>query len=152
MNLDSILSALKSSVEADGFRTSCLTEIRATEFTDPNKLEQLVQKWSNAQGWIARQSGVEVLSNPTSQQSDLGYIISAELAKPDCSIQIRRLPTKWIVTHLQEGGSTPYLIDEITQLTVDFGAAIYRRYWNVPTNGAAFVHAWRLIGFEEANQ
>lgn len=112
-------------------------------------LENELTDWQGASGWIARQSGVIILPYE-SDSINLGNVISAELTIGDNSLQIRRVPDAWMLTHLIETKEeNTHLADEVVHVTVHGGAARYSRYWSLPKDGATEIVAWRFIGFEE---
>lgn len=149
MMLDDVSKALgHSSYE----RTKLVLPVMQ-KFSDVAKLESLLQDWSQPQGWVARQSGVDVYQDGQKQQgSALGHILSAELAKDNCSLQIRRLAHNWVATTITEGTGEDCLFDVVKHLTIEHGAAVYHRYWSLPKDGAAEVFACRFTGFEEVTK
>ncbi len=129
-------------------------EVTHEVITDEAKLEKLLDDWREAEGWIARQSGVDVYRTGVPRQGPaLGAVVAAELARGAQSLALTRRTDGWNVTILtEEDTGEPCLFDETTHLTVHHGAIRYRRYWCLPDDGAAEVFAWRILGFEEVKE
>lgn len=152
MNFDDLLAALNRVGPTDKYLKTNL-DVASKEFTEHNTLETFLGDWSQAQGWIARQSGVDVFRDGQTQiGAKNGWILSGELARENQSLQIRRLMDKWVVTTLSEDEGEACLFDIVLQTTVRDGIATYRRYWHLPNDGAAHVFAWRFTGFDEVTR
>lgn len=132
---------------AGGFRGCGLKREMTPYDTSP---EVLIAEWAAAGGWIARES--QVISAPSNiaaaDHAGAGQILEAELCLDGKTLQIRRLPGRWLATVIEETEGDEFLADERLVVTVKHGTARYRRYWNIPTDGAADVIACRLTGFE----
>lgn len=123
---------------------------RQTTESDVSPEELVSGVWSDAAGWIARESRVISASSNIAQADDptQGKILEAELCLATRSLQIRRLPGRWLLTEITETSGDEVLADDRLVATVRHGIARYRRYWTVPTDGAVDVIACRLTGFE----
>jgi len=157
MNFEKTLKALSQCQPDHGFREA-LVEIGAPiNFSKPEGLEDFLADWAGAEGWIARQSAVDIYSTNGTRPKN-GHVVTGELTIADKSIQIRRLPDRWIVSTVYENRGMSCLCDEVRHLTLKhgaakLGAAVYRRFWKLPEenpeDGAIQVFAWRFVRFEE---
>jgi hypothetical protein len=145
---DTILAALRDVIGDHGYAARSV-DISGVEHATAHGVEALVDRAIavNAHGWIARQSGVVVL--PGQDDLSLGAVVEAEWSEGSVSIQVRRLAGRWLVTTLTEVEGGDMLSDDIVHVTTDGRAARYRRYWRMPTDGAAEITAWRLVGLED---
>lgn len=152
MNFKKTLKALSQCQPDHGFREA-LVEIGApTNFSKPEKLEAFLADWAGAEGWIARQSAVDIYATNVTRPTS-GHVVTGELTLTDKSIQIRRLPDRWIVSTIYENRGMSCLYDVVRHLTLGHGAAVYHRYWKLPEenpeDGAIQIFAWRFVRFEE---
>lgn len=129
-----------------GFSRAGMT-VKREEAATQEQLDVVLRRWSDGKGWLARQSGVRALPRETDDPS-LGWVVSAELAKGLQSLQVRRDVDRWICVTVSEVTAGDYLTDDVTLLTVEGGAARYRRYWRVPPDGAAEIAACRFVDFD----
>lgn len=146
MNPDDILKSLGTSHPYGKTTVSVTPE----HYDSADALEARIGELTGPQGWIARQSGVDVFrADHTQKGATLGPVLSGELADGDMSLHITRLPQGWTVAVITQGVGDPCLFDVVKHLTVHHGAAVYHRFWILPPDGAADVFAWRFVGFEK---
>lgn len=148
MQPDAVLSALSGVIDQHGYRAVSV-HLSRTDPVDAAAVDRLLARdWKGATGWIARQSGVAIVPAQADDPAQ-GAVIEAEVTLGARTLQLRRLPGKWVATEITEGQGDPRLCDEVVVVTVEGKAARYRRYWSVPADGAVAVVACRLIAFEE---
>ena len=121
--------------------------VASEDLTSAQQLEELLQNWNEGAGWIARQSGV--IARPDDPDDPtLGWVVGAELALGQQTLQVRRNVSAWTCITLSENDTGDCLTDDVTLLTVEGGAARYRRYWRVPEDGAVEIFACRFVAFD----
>lgn len=116
--------------------------------TNKAEVEALVAGWTDATGWIARESGVRVLPVADDDPA-LGAVLGAELGRPGSSLRLRRLGAGWVWTQYDEIEGGTMLADDVVLVTTHEMGARYRRYWILPDNGAAEIGWCRLVGLED---
>lgn len=147
MNAAAILPAL---VEDLGRGVFAMVDV-AVRYEHTVNSEELSESLVDLQGtgWIARQSGVSMVSDGQGDNVSDGEIVSAELAHGLASTQVRRTSDGWSITTIAEAEGTGHLADEVRHVTLSGQIAVYRRYWSVPSDGASEIVAWRLVGIED---
>ena len=151
MKPDDILSSLANCAPDSKYGQTCI-QITLEVLRTSDELEALLAACEDSEGWIARQSGVDVFHDGAVREGKaLGQVISGELVKGDKSLQIRRLPDRWIATILEENTGQTCLFDVVKHLTVRHGTAVYHRFWSLPDDGATEVTGWRFVRFEETS-
>lgn len=147
-----LVDQLSSVFKANPLRAAGLQIHDEKEVTSHEELEaQLAEAVQGLDGWVARQSGVEVWENGLQVASDLdpnlGAPIAAELGSDRLTLQFRRRPGAWVLATLEEDDDPQYLMEDIEHLTVKHGIMRYRRYWSLPDDGTTEPIAARLMGF-----
>lgn len=149
---DDLVQRLEKVLRQSPYRVSGLTVSEPEYLPDRQAVETLLSDCTKAlDGWVARQSGVEVWRGGVRQGSeDFGVALAAELGSQDKTVQLRRLPEHWVLTRFEEQpGAASHLVEDIAHVTVHHGLLRYRRYWVSGDEGAAEPVAARLVGFGE---
>lgn len=129
---------------SSGYRPGRL-RIETGTASSPSEAETLLSGLiaDGANGWVARQSGVQIF--PGESSGALGGVIDAELGTASSSLQLRRVGSAWIWTSITDGDGTDVLVDEVDLVTTSQASARYRRYWRLPDDGSVEIIACRLV-------
>jgi hypothetical protein len=147
MKVEGVLASLEAVLPGHGFRKASVAwKTGKLPMGRPDEIEAKIKSLTYTAGWIARQSGVVVLPDP--DDGSLGAVLEAELGSDAVSLQIRRVGAEWVWTQLTEVDGD-MLCEDVTLVTVQIKAALYRRYWTLGDEGAAEVVACRLVGYTE---
>lgn len=149
MTANGVTKLLAKVVPHHGLKSVGPVDLSLEHVQDAEELERKISDWGGT-GWIARQSGVCVISDGVGDNPSLGLPISAEIViSTTCTHQIRCVQGGWNITTVAENNGETHLAETIKHIAQEGRIAIYRRYWSLPEDGAAEVVAWRLTGFEE---
>ncbi len=102
--------------------------------SQPDELEQLITDWKPQQGWISRQSKVQVFTGPVEMDNGPGHIIAAEFSRSGTSLHVRQKADRWVVSEAAEGAGIDVIIEPLTFVTDKFlvpekPGLLYHRYW-----------------------
>ena len=101
---------------------------------DADELEKSVTDWAPLQGWISRQSAVQVFTKGVKMDNRSGRLLAAEFCGDGASLHVRQKDDGWIVTEVTEGAGEDVIVEPLTfvadkWLVGNKTGLRYHRYW-----------------------
>ena len=110
-------------------------KLDSTQVSEAEKVEQFVKDWKPHQGWLSRQSAVQVMRSPNDMLAPgKGHVTAAEFSGSGGSLHIRQKAGGWVVTEVTEGAGDDVIVEPLTfvadkWLVTDKTGLLYHRYW-----------------------